>query len=161
MARRGPTTGDRAPLFERLSDDNPAASGEPRPQRLLDADGIRRSVLAELQRLLNTRRGPAAGRWPVAGTVLGYGVPDHALDNPASVRDQKALCTEVENAIRAFEPRLQDVRVWVADDAGGRGRLALGLTGTIKLDRHAIPVHFPMTLSADGVTVGDDGSDTA
>lgn len=155
MARRGPPIGDRTPLFERLTDAEPSA-GESRPQRILDADGARRSVMTELNRLLNTRRGPAATRWPAAGTVLGYGVPDHALDNPGSVRDQDALCADVAAAIRAFEPRLREVRVWVLDDTSGRGRIALGLTGNLMLGRQAIPVSFPVTLSNDGVQVGDD-----
>jgi type VI secretion system lysozyme-like protein len=155
MARRGPPIGDRTPLFERLADDAPAA-GEARPQRILDADGARRSVMAELSRLLNTRRGPAVRRSGAAATVLGYGVPDHALDNPASVRDQEALCADVAAAIRAFEPRLRDVRVWVLDDTSRRGRIALGLTGTLVLGRQTIPVSFPVTFSSDGASVGDD-----
>jgi type VI secretion system lysozyme-like protein len=123
---------------------------------VLDAEGLRRSIVAELNRLLNTRRGPAASRQPAAHTVLGYGVPDHALDNPASVRDREALCRDVAAAIRAFEPRLRDVRVWTWDDASGRGQIAIGVTGTMVLGRQAIPVAFPVTLSSNGASVGDD-----
>jgi len=155
MARRGPPIGDRTPLFERLTDDDPSA-GESRPQRVLDADGLRRSVMSELNRLLNTRRGPAVARQAAARTVLGYGVPDHALDNPASVRDREALCSDVAAAIRAFEPRLREVQVWALDDTSGRGQIALGVTGTMMLGRQAIPVSFPVTLASEGASVGDD-----
>jgi len=154
MARRS-ASGAPAPLFERLTDEAPAVAGEPRPFRTLDADGLRRSVIAELQRLLNTRRGWAPRRWPHAGTVLGYGVPDHALDNPGSVRDQDELCRDIERAIRAFEPRLREPSVWVTEPVAGRGLLSLGITGTVYLGRRALPVAFATTLTSEGATVAD------
>ena len=86
-------------LFDRLrKPDGPAArSIQQQTERVAD------SVLAHLQRLLNTRHGDSMA-------VPRYGIPafeaEHTTTSPAMQR-------EIEKSIREFEPRLDGVRVRV------------------------------------------------
>jgi type VI secretion system lysozyme-like protein len=64
--------------------------------------------------LLNTRCPVAApAHDPRARSVIDYGVPDCALFSPNSEADQQRLAQILCEAITAFEPRLQQVRVMV------------------------------------------------
>ena len=50
-------SGALAPLFDRLTDEDPGVPNEPVPRRYLDLDGLAESVQREIQVLVNTRCG--------------------------------------------------------------------------------------------------------
>ena len=85
---------------------------------------VRESVRRELFRLFNTRC--AAPIAEVAGserTVIDFGVPDFTTLNPTSERDRQQMARLLVEAVRAFEPRLQQPRVEVRMRAGTAGVL--------------------------------------
>ena len=92
---------------------------------------LKESVRQEVGRLLNTRCPiPAHLLQARERTVIDYGVPDVSLFFPRNPADQERLAAILSQAIAAFEPRLQQVRVtveaiteneralWVRVDAG-------------------------------------------
>jgi type VI secretion system lysozyme-like protein len=103
-----------APLLDRLVDDASAAGPETVPMRNVSAETYRRIIVRDVLWLLNTR---AAGRTWLEGSgapdVMDYGLPDSGTVLVESEADMKALARRVGQAIRAFEPRLADVRVRV------------------------------------------------
>ncbi|GAB2899650.1 type VI secretion system baseplate subunit TssE [Paraburkholderia jirisanensis] len=117
------------PLFERLEDDAPFVSYEPQVRRTLTADELRGSVRAELMRLLNTRRGTARDGRPL--DVLYYGLPDWSARSAARSADHAALARDVVEAIRAFEPRLQQPRAQIEADPQAPWRLQLRIMGSL------------------------------
>jgi type VI secretion system protein ImpF len=70
---------------------------------------LRREVLRDLEFLLNTRalnRADLAGHPLASGSVLGYGVPDLTGASRDSVQDTQRVRSEIEEAVRRYEPRL-------------------------------------------------------
>ncbi len=143
--------GTRALLFDRLTDENRQERTERRPLRRLDPDQALASIGVELERLVNTRRSPVPDKPPVAGTTLGFGVPDHVLDNPASVRDRDSLARDIMRAIRFYEPRLANPRVEVMDHDLEAQTVTLAVAGTVETDTGPVPVSFPILLGGSPV----------
>ncbi|WP_233809726.1 type VI secretion system baseplate subunit TssE [Paraburkholderia sp. HP33-1] len=144
------------PLFERLADDAPFEReervGEP-AARMLDADGLRASVRAELLRLLNTRRGKP--RVPRAPDVLLYGLPDWSAKDAARAEDRAVIEREIAVAIRVFEPRLRGPRVKIEPEAGTPWRLCLRVMGTLRgNDGVEHPVTYVAGLDGDMQSIG-------
>ena len=78
-------------------------------RRSVDTDHGRltRSVLRNLERLLNSRQGAASIR-------SDYGIPSIEDVMTAGSDGMRTLCAEIQASIAAFEPRLSNVRVKVA-----------------------------------------------
>lgn len=102
------------PLLDRLIDDAPDTLREA-PMSLGDAENtLKNSVRRDLEALLNARhrwRSLPARYAELPTSLLGYGISDFASGafNDAEQRDR--LRSEIEQAIRQFEPRLTGVRV--------------------------------------------------
>lgn len=109
-----PSSGRPPPLalLELLTDPGDAGPGGPAGVEAVSQ--LRRSIRAELERLLNTRaflrEGDAAGDEP---SVLSYGVQDLGLAQAASPADRERLADHLARQVRRFEPRLVDVAVRV------------------------------------------------
>ncbi len=78
-------------------------------RRSVDSDPGRltRSVLRNLERLLNSRHGSACIR-------TDYGIPSLEDAMTGGSDGLRSLCSEIQASVAAFEPRLQNVRVKVA-----------------------------------------------
>lgn len=77
-------------------------------------EGLKRSLVRDLEWLLNTRRiaEPAPDIYPeVRRSVYHFGLPDVSSRSADSVEVQQVLSRDIEECIRIFEPRLTDVRV--------------------------------------------------
>ncbi len=148
-------SGATAPLFERLTDLDPASEGEPRPLRVLTPAGLRESVARELDRLLNTRA-------PVAADVLAkrqrttvdYGIPDLSLFAPRDFDSQSRLIETIRDAIAAYEPRLADPRVRV-EQAAQNGALIVHVDGGLRLGTVIEPVSFAVSVQRGSERYGD------
>src|SRR5918995_969989 len=99
-------------VFDRLLDLEPRERGEAPKSRTTSITDLKRSVLRDLEWLLNTRQ-------PIytddrleeaAGTVAFYGVPDFTGLGVRSNVEFNKFTSDLENAIRAFEPRIFDVQ---------------------------------------------------
>jgi type VI secretion system lysozyme-like protein len=147
------------PLFERLLDGDPDFSGPPPGGRLLDRRGLVSSVERELSRLFNTRLRPGAGG--IADeqtTVTGFGVPDWGAVNPSSASELRALSEALTGKAKAFEPRLEQVRVQLEPDPSNRRRARGNLTALMRMDWALEPVSFALAIDPSRVSVcGDEG----
>lgn len=98
-------------LFDKLFDDQPVAAA----RRRLSLEQLKDSVARDLEALLNTRvllDTDARDQFPLAmRSVVGFGLSDFAGLSLANVHDRSRICSSIELAIAAHEPRLRDVRV--------------------------------------------------
>lgn len=134
MAELAPRERLQPSLLDRLSDDEPDASSEPRERRVLSLRTLREGVLRDLAWLLNTTNllsvEPAANLPGIANSVLNYGVPatsGHAVGG----LDVGALERGIRQAIWDFEPRL------IRNSVSVKARVASADKNTLTFDIEA------------------------
>ncbi|MCA3364226.1 MAG: type VI secretion system baseplate subunit TssE [Roseomonas sp.] len=161
----------RPPLFERLMDLEPAEQPSRREQSIGveqssrrekpeqsrrleqpdDADAIllrgadlRESVARGLSRLFDTRRHVPLTEAAQGGdlTVLDYGIPDFGNRSPMDSEARFLFGLAIKHAIKAFEPRLQNVDVEVLAPVSHGRKLEVIITGSISDGRIAEQVTF-------------------
>lgn len=85
-------------------------------------DQIIDAVRADLEELLNTRRGFVLDDCPypeVKNSIIGYGLPDLNSVAGVAARNNDALSEMIEQVVERYEPRLRRVRAHlVSDDFG-------------------------------------------
>jgi type VI secretion system lysozyme-like protein len=120
------------------------------------------SVGRELSRLFNTRLRPGlAGGRDEQATITGYGVPDWGAVNPASAAELRALSEALTGKARAFEPRLEQVRVVLEPDPANRRRAHGSLTALLRLDWALEPVSFELAIDSTSVSVAPSSGEIA
>lgn len=135
----------RAPLLDRLVDEDPRRASETVPKRALTRRQYRDSVRRDLVWLLNTRTTtPSRFAGGEDLTVLDYGIPDFGDLFTANRRDWSRLARSIERALRAFEPRLADPVVDVEEQAGDIRRLAVVISATLIAEKDREPFAFPL-----------------
>lgn len=96
-------------LLDRLADDEPTQTIESREQRILSFSKLKKSVIRDLDWLLNTgclETTQDLSAYPhVRQSVLNYGLPD-LTGTTISNADQTTLERFLRQAILAFEPRI-------------------------------------------------------
>jgi type VI secretion system protein ImpF len=121
MAELAPRERLQPSLLDRLTDDEPGNTAEPRERRVLSLRTLRQGVLRDLAWLLNTTNLLSVvdtGKLPhLANSVLNYGVPDLS-GNSVSSLDVTRLERAIRQAIWDFEPRLIRSTVTVKAVAG-------------------------------------------
>jgi type VI secretion system protein ImpF len=123
MAELAPRERLQPSLLDRLSDDEPAKTVEPRERRVLSLRTLREGVLRDLAWLLNTTNllslsSTEAGKLPhLANSVINFGVPDMSGNAIASLNVSQ-LERGIRQAIWDFEPRLIRSTVSVRAVAG-------------------------------------------
>lgn len=143
-----PVKGARAPLFERLVDEQPRNPIEARPLRIHEEYSVRRSVQTELVRLLNTRC--PGTRWPLDAeerTILDYGIPDFSWMSAASGSDLEELAKIVERAIAAYEPRLRQVHVTITPSSTDHTAAQGGIQAMLVIGKVMEPISFPLVIA--------------
>lgn len=109
MAELAPRERLQPSLLDRLSDDEPDTSTEPRERRVLSLRTLREGVLRDLAWLLNTTNllsVISSDQLPhVGNSVLNYGVPAMSGNSVTSLNVSK-LERGIRQAIWDFEPRL-------------------------------------------------------
>ncbi|MDW3207081.1 MAG: type VI secretion system baseplate subunit TssE [Alphaproteobacteria bacterium] len=148
-------SGALAPLFDRLTDEDPGVPNEPVPRRYLDLDGLAESVQREIQVLLNTRCG-----W--GESDIDYdnrGVPDFGLVDlshlfTANVQDRRKVARHVAKTIAAYEPRLLNVAVVVEAIQKETGRLDLRVEGGLRFGEAIEPISFPIRVDGTASSEG-------
>lgn len=109
MAELAPRERLQPSLLDRLTDDEPDKTVEPRDRRVLSLRTLREGVLRDLAWLLNTSNLlsiVAVGKLPhLSSSVLNYGVPDISGVSVDGL-NLSALERGIRQAIWDFEPRL-------------------------------------------------------
>jgi len=132
MAELAPRERLQPSLLDRLSDDEPAASSEPRERRVLSLRTLRAGVLRDLAWLLNTTNLLSVVDYAelpqVGNSVLNYGIPAMAGHGVTGM-DVAKLERGIRQAIWDFEPRLirASVSVKARVDAEERNRLTFDI----------------------------------
>jgi len=125
MAELAPRERLQPSLLDRLTDDEPESSVEPRERRVLSLRTLREGVLRDLAWLLNTTNLLSVTTTPklahLAGSVLNYGVPGLAGNAVANL-DIAMLERGIRQAIWDFEPRLIRGSVSVKARAAEEGK---------------------------------------
>jgi len=109
----------RAPLLDRLFDDNPQNTREAEQNQHLVLRQLRESVRRDLERLFNTRARclSTPSQMPqLTHSLLHYGLPDIANYNLMVNESRAAFCRDVERIILRFEPRIARAKV-IAENA--------------------------------------------
>lgn len=146
MAGLRPVTGGRALLFERLVDLEPGLR-EARPFILHDRAGVKASVRAELERLLSTRLSqPPSLLVERQRTTVDYGIPDGANVSPADPDGRILLASQINAAIKVFEPRLIDPAVQLVQPADRGDRLVAEIDARLAIEGLLEPVSFTIPL---------------
>lgn len=151
-------------LLDRLTDDHRDKKNESRDQRVLSIQKLRKSVLRDLEWLLNTVNLSTMqnlDEYPEAEhSVLNYGVPDFAGHTASSV-DVPALERLLRQAIIDFEPRLlkNSVRVKLQVAESHMSHNAMTFDIEAELWAEPVPLHMYMKTEIDlevgNVTVSD------
>jgi type VI secretion system protein ImpF len=144
------------PLLDRLIDDAPDRERDP-PMAATEAmQHLRQSVRRELEALLNARRrwkSPPRELSELAGSPIGYGIPDFAAGVFNNQGERDRLRLEIEATIRRFEPRFLSVRVHLTDN---EQRLDASLRLRIEAVLHAEPAPEQVTFDTIVDTVNDN-----
>ena len=101
-------------LLDRLFDDSPEQSAEPRWHDGQALKVIKRGLCRDLQYLLNARR--PLDQIPeqytqVQTSLLNFGLPDLQSLEVRNDHDLSSICRRIEETIAAFEPRLRHIHV--------------------------------------------------
>lgn len=137
----------RAPLFDRLADSAPATSYEPDPFRALDRDQLIRSVAREVSLLLNTRCPVSVDALKIRkrGT-LDYGIPDLSYFRPRDPGSEAELARILVSTIEAYEPRLANVHVEIANISRDHNTMTVQVDGMLIVGREREPLSFSVAL---------------
>jgi type VI secretion system protein ImpF len=129
-------------LLDRLIDHEPDVSTEPAWRQAQSVQDLEKSVLRDLEALLNTRcTTPVvpAGCEELRRSSVTFGLPDFTAAGIANREERDRIRRAVQQAIEAFEPRLSRVRVAVGQEDAGIGR-SMRLTIEAILNAYPDPV---------------------
>ena len=138
----------RASIIDRLTDrDGEGAYGS--------VQDYRRGVLRDIEWLLNHRRTiePAPESCPeTRRSVYHYGLPDLTSVSAESGQSLARVRSMIEEALRVFEPRLESVKVRIADDdqPEGRSRIRFVIEGLLRMDPHPELLRFDTVMQPGG-----------
>lgn len=138
----------RPSVLDRLIDYEPEFSREAAASRVKNLRILKQSVRRDMEWLLNTRAtmGIPPELKEVQASLLVYGLPDISTFSGRSVADRMRLRRAVEQAIEAFEPRLEGVVVTVDPEPGPSLALKFRIEGRLKVDPAPEPVSFDTLL---------------
>ncbi|AKJ28875.1 type VI secretion system baseplate subunit TssE [Caldimonas brevitalea] len=109
MAELTPQERLQPALLDRLTDDDPSKTVEPREQRVLSKTRLREAVLRDLAWLFNATRMSGEVDWArhphACRSVINFGLPALSGET-ASTLDIVNLESEVKRSILDFEPRI-------------------------------------------------------
>jgi len=145
MARSRQAPEIRLSVLDRLLDDEPEVPDRQRPF----AEQLRRyqeAVQRDLEDLLNSH--PRASGWParlryLEDSLVNYGLPDFLGLNLASEAGREAFRRSLEDTIRRWEPRLDQVRVTLRDRSEPlERRLSFQIEGVLRVEEMAETIVF-------------------
>ena len=136
-------------VLDRLLDFEPEMSREAVASRSKSLRELKQSVRRDLEWLLNTRQ--VAGGVPsdlkeTTNSVAAYGLPDFTHLSIDSGVDQKFIKREVEEAVRRFEQRLDNVVVSVEPVKSTERILRFRIDAHLRIDPAPEPITFDTVL---------------
>jgi type VI secretion system protein ImpF len=149
ITRIGPEQDLVPSVLDRLIDGDPKVATEPRAGRSQHLAQLKEAVKRDLEWLLNSKQ--TALRLPpslphLASSLLAYGLPDFTPSSLNSDQDRGRLQGAIQEAIRRFEPRLDRVKVTLAEGRGGDRSLRFVIDGWLKVEPAPVPIAFDSEL---------------
>jgi type VI secretion system protein ImpF len=136
-------------VLDRLLDYEPEISREPLATRAKSLREFKQAVRRDLEWLLNTRQ-IAEGLPPALketnDSLAAYGLPDFTTLSIENVADQKRIKREIEDTIRRFEPRLENVVVSFETGRPTERVLRFRIDARLKVDPAPEPITFDTVL---------------
>jgi type VI secretion system protein ImpF len=120
--------------------------------RASDIEVVRKSVLRDVENLLNTRRciiDPPQGYQYLRQSMFVYGLEDFVAKNPKSPEVRSALQSSIVGTIARFEPRLRRVSVEFNDQEGNEQNLCFTVMATLFADPIHEPIYFDTWFSVN------------
>jgi type VI secretion system protein ImpF len=153
----------RHSIIDRLGrgGDRPRAGGDLR----IGVAELKQAVRRDIEWLLNTRRPllPEVERLPEARTsILAYGLPDVTQFTGSSQTDRQRLSAQIEECLRAFEPRLapRSLKVEpVLEGEPARFRLNFRIRGELHVDPVREKVTYDTSIELSSGTVQIEATD--
>jgi type VI secretion system protein ImpF len=137
-------------VLDRLLDEQPQVSTEPATRRIQDLRSLERAVGRDLEALLNSRqetlRELPSEFVELNRSLLTYGLPDLTSLSLLNHDDRNRIRRSVEQAISAFEPRLQNVRVALEPPREHDRGLRFRIDALLRVDPAPEPVTFDAVL---------------
>lgn len=136
-------------VLDRLLDYEPELSREAPMSRAKSLRQLKQSVKRDLEWLLNTRRyaeelSPELKE--LNDSLAVYGLPDFTTASVKNPADQKMMRRALENAIRIFEPRLEDLVVTLEPLGGIERVMRFRIDARLKVEPAPEPVTFDTVL---------------
>ena len=170
MAKREIERTVQPSVLDRLTDDDPRSSADPRISYLESLRQFKVAVQRDLEWLLNTRRNPTPApeeMTELSRSVYNYGVPDITSLSSDSPAARAQLLRDVESTFAMFEPRLENVQISMVEQDGEarRRELRFVVEATLRLDPTPEQVVFDTVLhfssgqiEVNNASVGPAGS---
>jgi type VI secretion system protein ImpF len=137
-------------ILDRLLDNEPEVSREPLSNRFQDLRALKKAVTRDLEALLNTRQEVLeelpAEFTELSRSLITYGLPDFSSLSLLSPHDRSRIRRALEQAIAAFEPRLERVRVTPESPREHDYTLRFRVEGWLRLEPAPEPVTFDTIL---------------
>lgn len=137
----------QASLLDRLIDYEPKSFHEPVQARFYVISQVKRSVIRDLENLLNSRRQillPPAVCREVNNSLYTYGLKDFTSQSPKSTSIKQQLRLNVEKAISLFEPRLKNVSVRVEEIKQQIQSVRFKIVALLIVQPLKVPITFDM-----------------
>lgn len=141
MAKREIERTVQPSVLDRLTDDDPRSTADPRVSYAESLRQFKASVQRDLEWLLNTRRNfqaPPDELEELDQSVYNFGIPDITSMSRDSQESRMRLLQQVEDALQTFEPRLANVKIAMVESAGekehSRRELRFVVEATLRLD---------------------------
>jgi type VI secretion system protein ImpF len=136
-------------VLDRLLDYEPEHTREPLASRAKSLRQLKQAVKRDLEWLLNTRRyadelSPELKE--LNNSLAIYGLPDFTTASVKNLSDQKLMRRALEQAIRVFEPRLEDPVVTLEPLDGIERVMRFRIDARLKVEPAPEPVTFDTVL---------------
>lgn len=153
MKKQWSFDGALAPLFDRLTDENPKVHAENKVFVTLNKQELLDSIRQEVENLLNTRCSLSLQEYKaLKPDHRVYGIPElfglsdfSAIDGENKTTWYKSAQL-IENAIRIFEPRLIDVSVRIRNFDTNTQLLYVDIAGKYKIGKCIEHITFPISM---------------
>jgi type VI secretion system protein ImpF len=136
-------------VLDRLIDFEPEITREPIASRAKSLRQLKQSVKRDLEWLLNTRQvvdGVPSDLKELTNSLANYGLPDFTTVGAENLEDQIRMRHAIEDMIRIFEPRLQDITVTFEPARGLERVMHFRIDARLKVDPAPEPVTFDTML---------------
>ena len=151
MAKRELERTVQASVLDRLTDEDPQSTVDPRVSYLESLRAFKAGVQRDLEWLLNTRRTSGVDveqLEEVRKSLYCFGMPDITSMSADSLDSRTQLLQQVEDALARFEPRLAHVQIAMTEVEGEQRRRELRfiVEATLRLDPTPEQVMFDTVL---------------